>query len=209
MKVTNYRKIIYGETQLDESHIFINGDQNIKRDILLVIYLIKTENHTILVDSGCETMPGFVVKNFTDPIVLLKDIGISVKDITDVVITHSHHDHIELVRNYPYSTIHIQKEEYDLGKDYIPSNFNINLFEKKFLIDNCVKVLNIGGHSIGSSVVEFEYNNDHYVICGDECYTEENFKKRIPTGSSYSPLKSKQFVEKYASDEYIRLLCHG
>ena len=50
---------------------------------------------------------------FKKPVDVLKEYGLSPNDITDVIITHSHHDHIEAIRYYENATIHIQKDEYD------------------------------------------------------------------------------------------------
>ena len=87
--------IEYGNSVLSEEMIFINGDKNIFREIVFKVFLIKIDKKFILVDAGCETMPGFAMKNFIGPIKALENINISPNDITDVIITHSHHDHIE------------------------------------------------------------------------------------------------------------------
>ena len=75
-------------------------------------------------------------------------------------------------------------------------------------VAGCVKVIKMGGHSIGSCVVEFLIGEQKYVITGDECYARENLEKKIPTGSSKCPEKSLEFIEKYSQKEYTVLLCH-
>ena len=68
--------------------------------------------------------------------------------------------------------------------------------------------LRIGGHSKGSCVVEITDGSKKYVVCGDECYSPLCLEKRIPTGSSVCPERSRQFIDKYGSGEYVALLCH-
>ena len=59
----------------------------------------------------------------------MRKYGLSPQDITDVVITHAHHDHIASVGDYNNAVIHIQREEYDFGKKYIPDNLQVSLFD--------------------------------------------------------------------------------
>lgn len=45
-------------------------------------------------------MPVFVMRDFIGTVQALKNINITPDWITDVVITHSHHDHIECVKYF-------------------------------------------------------------------------------------------------------------
>ena len=102
----------YAKSKLPESMIFPFGEKSKSRDIAFKVFLIKENEKLILVDAGCETMPGFDMKDFIGPVTALKNIGISPKEITDVIITHAHHDHIECVKYFENAVIHIQKDEY-------------------------------------------------------------------------------------------------
>lgn len=198
----------YGESTLPESMIFVCGNKNKVRDIVFMVYLLKTEDKLILIDAGCETMPGFIMENFTGPVKALEGMNISPSDITDVVITHSHHDHIECVKYFKNATIHIEESEYELGKSYIPDGFEINIFRERFSLCEGVEIIKIGGHSHGSCIVEISYGNKTAVITGDECYLRECLTKKIPTGSSVNPDASAAFIEKYSDSKYEILLCH-
>ena len=81
----------YGKSVLPESMVFENGSEGKYRPILFRIFLLKNENRLVLVDAGCLTMPGFDMKEFIGPIKALQNIGVSPDEITDVIITHSHH----------------------------------------------------------------------------------------------------------------------
>lgn len=196
----------YAESVLEENLIFENGAADKTRPISFVIYLIKTNKKLILVDAGCDTMPGFEMKNFYSPSVVLGGENIDTDCITDVVITHSHHDHIDAVRHFKNAIIHIQREEYEKAKEYIPNGFYTNIFDDELEIDGGIKVIKIGGHTEGSCVVEIEKQQKKYVIVGDECYIRECFEKKIPTGSSHSPEASRKFLEQYK--DYELLFCH-
>lgn len=198
--------IEYGNSVLSESMIFQNGAENKIRPIVFMIYLIRTGKRLILADAGCETMPGFVMENFIGPIKALENMGISAEDITDVIITHAHHDHIECAKYFKNATIYIQKDEYESGKTYLAENMKIELFDEEMQICENIKVVTIGGHSKGSCIVEVNCEQDTYIIAGDECYMRECLERKIPTGASYCPDKSCEFIEKYGNGNV--LLCH-
>lgn len=200
--------IDYGKSVLPESCIFQNGAENKFRPILFRIYLLKTENRLILVDAGCETMPGFDMRDFIGPIKALNNIGISPGEITDVIITHAHHDHIECAKYFKNAVIYIQKDEYEAGKDYLSKDLIIRTFEDEMRICDGVKAVKIGGHSRGSSIVEITDVDKPCIIAGDECYMRECLTKQIPTGTSYNFENSCAFIQKYGKGGYTVFLCH-
>ena len=200
--------IDYGKSLLPESWIFENGAENKFRPIVFRVYLIRTENRLILVDAGCETMPGFDMRDFIGPVKALNNIGISPEEITDLIITHAHHDHIECAKYFKNAVTYIQKDEYEAGKGYLAENLNIRTFDEEMPICDGIKAVKIGGHSKGSSIVEITDSGKKYVIAGDECYMRDCLTKQIPTGSSYNPEKSRDLVKKYGNGEYMVFLCH-
>lgn len=200
--------IEYGKSVLPESWAFENGAEDKKRTILFKIYLLKTENRLILVDAGCETLPGFEMRDFISPKKALGSIGISPEEITDLIITHAHHDHIECAVYFKNAALYIQKDEYEAGKDYLAKNTDIRTFDEEIPICDGVKVVKIGGHTKGSSIVEITEKDKQYIIAGDECYMRECLTKQIPTGVAYNREKSRAFIQKYGGNEYTVLLCH-
>ena len=206
--IQNMIRIQYAESTLPESWVFENGKPEKRIPIVFSVFLICTENKKILVDAGCETMPNFDMKNFVTPIMALKENGIDVADITDVIITHAHHDHIECVKYFPNAVVHIQEDECRKGEKYLADNPHICTFVNESMVDEDVKVVKIGGHSLGSCVVECKTEDKIRVLCGDECYSLDNIRKRIPTARSYCPANSKAFIEKYTQGPYECLLCH-
>lgn len=199
----------YAKSVLPENCIFENGNPAISDPIVFLIYLIKTEDKMILVDAGCETMPGFVMEDFIGPIKALERISVIPQDITDVIITHAHHDHIESVSYFKNACIYIQKDEYEAGKNYFTPDLLVYTFEDEQLIADNVKAVKIGGHSKGSCIVEVQKDNDTYIIAGDECYARACLEKNIPTGSSCCKEKSVEFIKKYSDkSKYKVLLCH-
>lgn len=198
----------YAQSFLPESWIFSGGKQDINVPIAFSVYLICTQNKKILVDAGCVTMPGFEMKDFKSPVTVLKENGIEAKDITDVIITHAHHDHIEAVKFFDGATIHISSEEYENAKAYIPENFRVSTFEEEFCFSPQIRALKWGGHSKGSSIVEIKAADKIHILAGDECYTNANIEQRICTGKFYNKEKAIEFAQKYSDAKYRVHTCH-
>lgn len=198
----------YAESLLPERMIFAGSDSNEKSPIAFAIYLIRIGNRNILVDAGCDTMPDFKMRKFYSPSFVIRWADVSVDEITDVIITHSHHDHIEGLKHFKNATVHISDSEYEKGKRYIPESLSVNLFEGEYEIDDGIKIVEVGGHSKGSCVVEIETDGKTVVLAGDECYSNSNIKEKIPTGSYSDKEKSVGFVEKYSDNRYIVLTSH-
>ena len=198
----------YAKSVLPESWVFKNGSEEKLIPIIFRIYLLKTENRLILVDAGCETMPGFVMTNFIGPIKALDNLGISPEQITDLIITHAHHDHIQCVKYFKNAVIYIQKDEYEAGKGYFTEKLDIRTFDEEMPICDGIKAVKIGGHSIGSSIAEITDGNGTYIIAGDELYSRECIKRQVLPGAPYNPENSKKFLEKYCKGGYNVLLCH-
>lgn len=194
----------YGEFVFGENYIFKGGNKDKCLPISFTIYLIQTENKNILVDVGCDDGAGFEMSLFKKPVDVLKEYGLSPNDITDVIITHSHHDHIEAIKYYGNAVIHIQKDEYVMAKKYIPTSFTVHLIDVEFSLAKNVIMRKMGGHSIGSCIVLA----DNYVFCGDECYYEKCLTDKICTGASYNEELSRIFIKEFSKDTYIPLLFH-
>lgn len=205
MKITVLK---YGESVFEESHIFKGGNPNVKLPISFVFYLIETKERKILVDVGCNDGAGFVMKRFQKPTDVLCGYGVTPEEITDVILTHSHHDHVEAVGAYSNAKIYIQEDDYPYVKSYIPSDFPVCTFKDEFTLCDGIMMKKIGGHSLGSSIVICHTNNKDYVLCGDECYVKACFEKQIPTGVSCRPEASLQFIQKYSGSNYVPLLFH-
>ena len=198
----------YGKTEITGRMAFQNGDENIKIPIGLLFFLIEEDDRKILVDVGCETMPGFELFEFEEPVKVLEAYGIKGSEITDILITHGHHDHIDAVHNYPEATVHIHQKEYESAKRYLGNSNNVCIFDKDKKISDNIQIKYVGGHSHGSCVVHACAGEKTFVLCGDECYTKENIEKNIPTGCSVALEQSQKFIDEFKNETYIPVVFH-
>ncbi len=198
----------YAESVLAESMVFDGRNPKKQIPISFAIYLLESGNRNILVDAGCDTMPDFDMKKYYSPAFVLRQVGLSSDNITDVIITHAHHDHIEAVNYFKNAVVHISKSEYENGKRYIPDDIKVNVFEDEYVINSQIKIIECGGHSKGSSIVEIKTEDSFHILVGDECYTDKNIRNKICTGAFINKEKSIEFIKKYSDKKYSVHTCH-
>ena len=153
-------------------------------------------------------MPGFTMTHFCSPVAVLERMGITRDQITDIVITHADHDHIEETMMFPNATVYIQEDEYRRGKQYLLHNSKVITFADTYILHDCLTIRRVGGHSHGSCVVELPKDGRILTFIGDACYLRSCLDLKIPTGCSNEPEMSEAFIHTYSEDPYYCLLCH-
>jgi len=174
-------------------------------------WLIKRGNNWVLWDTGVpqstlndpkgwSTLPKLIVyhldKTITDQ---LADVGLKISDITYVVVSHTHGDHIGNVYLFPDSKIVMQRAEHSWI--YSPDGTNDNVNQLKALArklmgkpkhlqlidgytdlfgDGSVTLVSTPGHTPGSQSLLVHLKNSGFIILsGDVVHLEENFEKNI------------------------------
>ena len=83
------------------------------------IWVVKGPTETILVDTGVGVTVAAdrKLKGYVNPVDVAARIGVKPNDVTKVVITHMHWDHVGgmemMPKAYPKATFYVQKREYD------------------------------------------------------------------------------------------------
>ncbi len=208
MKSIKVYCIKYAESNLPESMVFDGGSTEKHIPISFAVYLIKCGDKNILIDAGCDTLTSFKMEKFYSPAFVLRQFGLSSNEITDVIITHSHRDHIEAVKHFNNAVIHISNLEYENGKKYIPDNFKTSRFENSFFLTPEIKVIKFDGHSKGSAIVEIKLKDTIHIFAGDECYTNANIENKICTGAFVDKQKAIEFINIYSNKKYHVHTCH-
>jgi glyoxylase-like metal-dependent hydrolase (beta-lactamase superfamily II) len=95
--------------------LVVGGPQDEKVDVDFVVWLIRGADHNILFDSGFHHERWFKQWKVTDylrPDEAVKLAGVKPEEVTDIVISHAHWDHMGGIDLFPKATVWIQKEEY-------------------------------------------------------------------------------------------------
>lgn len=192
----------YARSVLPERMVFADGSAEKTVPIAFAVYLICAGERKILVDAGCDTMPGFRMEEHISPAEALEQLGVRRKEITDVIITHAHHDHIQAVGHFEQATVHITQTEYQRGKPHIPQAMKVNLFEEELELLPGLRVIRWGGHAKGSAIVSLETGGQVHIFAGDECYTNQNLAENRCTGSFCNREKAEEFVARFRTGTY-------
>ncbi len=200
----------YAESLYGENRMFRGGSEDVKLPLTFAIVLLIKGDRKILVDAGCDEMPGWDMKYMISPPELLERYGISRYDITDLIITHAHRDHIQDAHYFKNATVYMQKGEYErAGHVSIPEDRKVVTFDQELTICEDISIVRIGGHTPDSCIVTFPKAGKIWVISGDECYHERSFTEMIPVGNCANPDNSMAFLEEYGKDKYKVIVMHS
>ena len=200
--------IEYARSSLPESMVFAGGAVERKMEINFLLYVIELADRKILIDAGCDDLPGFEMHNHISPFAALRNYGIAPESITDVIITHAHHDHIDGLRHFPITRVYIQALEYAKGISYIPDDAVVITFRDRYRLADGITIQCIGGHTAGSSIVLVKNGEKQYIFGGDEMYLPICLEKNIPTGASHNPKTSADFLQAVRNCNARLLLTH-
>ena len=95
--------------------LVIGAPKDEKTDIAMVIWLIRGGGRNILFDSGFHReswFKSFTMNDYVRPDEAVKLAGVKPEEITDVVISHAHWDHMGGIDLFPKAVVWIQKQEF-------------------------------------------------------------------------------------------------
>lgn len=160
--------------------------------------LVQTDNRNILIDTGMGDKQDEKFFKHYHPngdghlLESLKKQGFTPEDITDVIITHLHFDHVggavkhnklgELVPTFPKAKYHISKRQWDWAinpnrrekASFLPENFvplkekaDLNLVKKEGELYPGISVKMYYGHTDGQMLPHIEYQERTLVYAAD------------------------------------------
>jgi glyoxylase-like metal-dependent hydrolase (beta-lactamase superfamily II) len=97
------------------AEMVMGAPQDEKVDSIYAMWLIRGGGRNILFDSGFHRERWFkewTIKDYLRPDEAVKLAGVKPEEITDIVISHAHWDHIGGIDLFPKATVWIQKEEF-------------------------------------------------------------------------------------------------
>lgn len=103
-----------GNDKIPVSEIAVGSKANDSITGNAMVWLLKGNNgRIILVDAGfTDTAQYPFFNNYIRPDIVLKEININPEDITDLIITHPHFDHIGGIDLFPNAMVWMQKDDF-------------------------------------------------------------------------------------------------
>jgi glyoxylase-like metal-dependent hydrolase (beta-lactamase superfamily II) len=186
------------------------ADRSRRLDITMTVWVLKgPDGRTVLVDAGFYR-PQLLKKNvadFTRPDRAIERLGIKPEDVTDIVVTHMHWDHVDGVDLFPKARVWIQKDEYayytgaawqpggkagGIEPDDVLMLVKLNIAGRLRLIDGDareiipgVTVYTGGRHTCASQFVGVNTKAGRAVIASDNLYLYENLDKHVPIAQTF------------------------
>jgi glyoxylase-like metal-dependent hydrolase (beta-lactamase superfamily II) len=111
-----------------------------------MIWLLKGNNgKMVLVDAGFIDTAQHPADNYIRPDLVLQKINVKPEDITDIIITHPHIDHIDGIDLFPKAMLWMQKDDFDY---FVGTAWQKNAFAEGFNKKDVFKLIqkNVDGH---------------------------------------------------------------
>jgi glyoxylase-like metal-dependent hydrolase (beta-lactamase superfamily II) len=97
------------------SALVMGAPENEKTDIAMIVWLIRGGGRNVLFDSGFHRdvwLKEFPTADYRRPDEAVRLAGVAPEEVTDIVISHAHWDHMGGIDLFPKATVWIQKEEF-------------------------------------------------------------------------------------------------
>ena len=179
-------------------------------EICYMFWLLKGKNgKKILVDAGftdTTDMPGL---KYTRPEVMLQRINVKPDEITDIIITHPHRDHINGIDLFPNAMVWMQTEDFNyfvgaawqkggstigFKKGDVQKIIQRNLDKKLTLVNGDdleilpgIKVFIGSKHTYESQYVLVNTNSDVVIIASDSSWFYYNLIHLLPIPLTFDP----------------------
>jgi len=170
------------------------------------VVLIQSEERNILFDCGLRGTALQIKEG-------LAKNGLIPDDISDVVISHMHFDHVGNLPLFTNALIHISEEEWKTvhtnpdewhckqTRDYIRQNCHIHFVKENDLIAEGVRVMELPGHTSGLIGLKC---GDDTILCSDAIKNRYEMWENIPLMAQNPELstKTQERIKKEASIIY-------
>jgi glyoxylase-like metal-dependent hydrolase (beta-lactamase superfamily II) len=210
------------------SGLIAGADTSRRLDIAMTVWLLKgSDGRNVLVDAGFHRdnfMRRWKPTDFSLPSDAVARAGVKADDITDVIISHVHWDHLDGIDLFPRARVWIQREEFEHHLDTAGTvkDRAIDAGDAKILAqiarehrlmlvdgDNQeimpgITVYTGGKHTFASQFAGVKTTFGTVVIASDNMYLYENLARHVPiaqTLDSASNMRTQARMTKIASDE--------
>ncbi|PYU16835.1 MAG: hydrolase glyoxylase [Acidobacteria bacterium] len=178
-----------------------------KVEIAFVVWLVRGGGHNLLFDSGFHREKWtkyFPVTDFVRPDEAVGLAGVKPEEVTDIVISHAHWDHMGGIDLFPKAAVWIQKEEfrYYTGEAWQPGGkhggidpedvgqlVRLNTEGRLHLVDGDdveilpgIRVYTGARHTFASQYLRVE-GNPPFVLASDNCYLYRNLQEHKPSAT--------------------------
>ncbi|MEO8335981.1 MAG: N-acyl homoserine lactonase family protein [bacterium] len=210
------------------------ADTSRRMDVALMVWLIKrSDGRNVLVDAGFyrgKFMQRWKPADYIKPSDAVRRAGLTPEDITDIIVSHVHWDHLDGADLFPNARVWLQREEYthhvngtgrplDRAIDSLDAMMllGINRAGRVRLAEGDdqeimpgIRVYTGGKHTFASQYASVRTAQGTVIIASDNMYLYENLTKHAPiaqTLDAASNLRAQERMRQLASN--VRLIIPG
>lgn len=199
--------------------LIAGADTSRRLEIAMSVWLLKAPGRNVLVDAGFYRDPlvaRWKPNGFMKPSDAVARFGVQPQEVTDIIITHVHWDHLDGADLFPNARLWIQREEFEhhVNADGTVRDRAIDPADAKMLaqiaeqgrvrlIDGDAKeiipgitVYTGGKHTFASQFVGVKVASGTAVIASDNMYLYENLEKRVPIAQTLDPASNLRAQER-------------
>ena len=193
------------------SGLVAGADTSRRMDIAMMVWLLKgSSGRTVLVDAGFQRddlIQRWKPVDYVLPSVAVQRAGVKPEDVTDIIVTHVHWDHLDGASLFPKARIWIQREEYEHHLDMDgkvldraidgPDATMLNKLRREARValvpGDAQEIIPgitayIGGkHTFQSQYVSVHLAAGTAVIASDNMYLYENMEKHAAIAQTLDP----------------------
>ncbi len=189
--------------QFRMSGLIAGADTSRRLDIAMMVWLIRGNGRNVLLDAGFYRQP-FVDRykptDYMTPAQAVARAGVQPDQVTDLIISHIHWDHLDGIDLFPKARVWIQKDEFNyyLDSSGTAKNRTIDATDAKLLAQVAregrlrlvdgdgveiipgISVYTGGKHTYQSQFAAVQANAGTIVLASDNMYLYENLEKHQP-----------------------------
>ena len=184
------------------SALVMGAPKDEKIDIAMVVWLVRGGGRNILFDSGYHReawRKEFPSDDYLRPDEAVKLAGVAPEDVTDVVVSHAHWDHMGGIDLFPKATVWIQKQEFayytedawqpggkhgGIDPDDVAALVRLNTQGRVRLVDGDgveivpgIRAYTGARHTFASQYLRVD-GDPPFVLASDNCYLYRNLAER-------------------------------
>lgn len=207
--------------------LLAGADRTRRMDIAMMVWLMKgSDGRNVLLDAGfhrADFVSRWHPTDFVPPSEAVARAGVKPEDVTDLIVSHVHWDHLDGIDLFPKARVWIQREEFEHHLDSAGTvkDRAIDAGDAKLLaaiaregrlrlVDGDAKeiipgitVYTGGKHTFQSQFATVKTAHGTVVLASDNVYLYENLAKHVPiaqTLDSGSNLRTQARMESLAPD---------
>lgn len=175
----------------------IDGSADADLPMDYFVWVVRSTKQTVVIDTGCteEVATRRGRKYFAHPLQLLADVGVAAPDVSHVILTHMHNDHVGCVDEFPYAQFVLQERELSFWRSPVAQRLafkksvedadllaveQLNTAGRMTTLNGDIEIAPgitvhlVGGHTPGMQVVRVETNNGPLVLASDASHYYES-----------------------------------